>query len=55
MKKDFQFILPNKLNHDPMDENVVQKLISNYLQIWKILDFQLGKIESKGEKFEEPP
>ena len=28
MKKDFQYIMPNNLRQDSMDENVVEKLVS---------------------------
>jgi hypothetical protein len=35
-----------------MDESVVKKLIDNHLELWRNHGFQLGEIESKGEKYE---
>ena len=52
MKKDFEIFMPNLLNRDLMNENVAKKIVVNYLHLWRNHEFQVNKIESKGEKFE---
>ncbi len=52
MEKRLQFIAPDHQSNAPMDETVVKKLMSNYLECWINHDFHIGNIESKGEIFE---
>ncbi len=52
MKKETRFIIPEFQTNEPMNENVVKRLINNHLRFWRNYDFHIGKIESKGDNFE---